>query len=599
MVASIAQNNIGINNPTPDASAALDIWANDKGLLIPRMTTAQREAIPTPSNGLLVFDKSWGSFWYYKNGSEGWIEIGQSVNQSEIFDQDHDTYITTEETSDENIIHLYIAGTEKAAFRGNNFEQPNNGSSVFIGRMAGENDDLSNNKNVFIGYLSGMDNGTGEKNAAIGENSLNNNTTGSFNTALGSGSLFANTTGENNVGIGGALGSNTTGNNNVSVGKDAHPGFGGDISDIVAIGYYALHSNGTGASNPNDGQWNTAVGTQALSVNSTGYANTAVGFTSLNSNNGNNNTATGYRSLLGNSAGNNNCAFGSESLYGSSNNNNNCAFGYNTLHFNSADNNTAIGNQVMTNNAGASNTGVGSYALKTNGSGYGNVATGFFSLTNNNVGFNNTAAGNYSLYDNSNGYDNTAFGYGSLYANQSGYKNTAIGKDAFSSAINFHNSTAIGYDAQPSGSNTVQIGNSAISSIGGYANWTNVSDGRFKTNVKENVQGLDFIMKLRPVTYNLDMDAIAGFNKTPDTLRLNESERLKGAEAQIGFIAQEVEEAAKELNFDFHGVDKPKNENSHYGLRYAEFVVPLVQAMQEQQEIIEELKKRIEQLEKK
>jgi len=60
-----------------------------------------------------------------------------------------------------------------------------------------------------------------------------------------------------------------------------------------------------------------------------------------------------------------------------------------------------------------------------------------------------------------------------------------------------------------------------------------------------------------------------------------------------------VEEAAIELGFDFHGVDKPKNENSHYGLRYAEFVVPLVKAMQEQQAIIEKLEKRIEELEKK
>jgi len=102
------------------------------------------------------------------------------------------------------------------------------------------------------------------------------------------------------------------------------------------------------------------------------------------------------------------------------------------------------------------------------------------------------------------------------------------------------------------------------------------------------------------------MDAIARYHKTPDSLRLAESEQLKAAEVQIGFIAQEVEEAAAALGFDFHGVDKPKNEESHYGLRYAEFVVPLVKGMQEQQAIIqeqqamiEELVKRIEELENK
>jgi hypothetical protein len=87
------------------------------------------------------------------------------------------------------------------------------------------------------------------------------------------------------------------------------------------------------------------------------------------------------------------------------------------------------------------------------------------------------------------------------------------------------------------------------------------------------------------------MNAIADFNKTPDSLRLPESERLKEAEIQSGFIAQEVEAAALSTGYDFHGVDKPQNDTSHYGLRYAEFVVPLVKAVQEQQEQIELLKK--------
>jgi trimeric autotransporter adhesin len=66
---------------------------------------------------------------------------------------------------------------------------------------------------------------------------------------------------------------------------------------------------------------------------------------------------------------------------------------------------------------------------------------------------------------------------------------------------------------------------------------------------------------------------------------------------QTGFIAQDVEAAAKELNFDFSGVDAPKNENDFYGLRYAEFVVPLVKAVQEQQGIIENQNQKIKSLE--
>ena len=57
-----------------------------------------------------------------------------------------------------------------------------------------------------------------------------------------------------------------------------------------------------------------------------------------------------------------------------------------------------------------------------------------------------------------------------------------------------------------------------------------------------------------------------------------------------GFIAQEVEEAAKKLDFSFSGVDKPQSEGGLYGLRYDNFVAPLVKAVQELSKQNEELK---------
>ncbi|HRD52410.1 MAG TPA: hypothetical protein PKY96_07150, partial [Flavobacteriales bacterium] len=60
-----------------------------------------------------------------------------------------------------------------------------------------------------------------------------------------------------------------------------------------------------------------------------------------------------------------------------------------------------------------------------------------------------------------------------------------------------------------------------------------------------------------------------------------------------GFLAQEVETAANETGFTFSGVDAPDNAGDLYGLRYAEFVVPLVKAVQEQQAVIEELQREI------
>ena len=59
-----------------------------------------------------------------------------------------------------------------------------------------------------------------------------------------------------------------------------------------------------------------------------------------------------------------------------------------------------------------------------------------------------------------------------------------------------------------------------------------------------------------------------------------------------------MEAVASQLGYEFSGVDVPKNANDFYGLRYSDFVVPIVKAMQEQQNMILEQKQKIEELEK-
>jgi hypothetical protein len=63
---------IGSTNP-PHPSAELDVNSSTKGFLVPRMTTAQRNAITSPSVGLQVFDTTTNSFWYY-NGT-AWTNV--------------------------------------------------------------------------------------------------------------------------------------------------------------------------------------------------------------------------------------------------------------------------------------------------------------------------------------------------------------------------------------------------------------------------------------------------------------------------------------------------------------------------------------------
>ena len=69
------------------------------------------------------------------------------------------------------------------------------------------------------------------------------------------------------------------------------------------------------------------------------------------------------------------------------------------------------------------------------------------------------------------------------------------------------NCTGVGYGAYASASNLVEIGNWTVTSIGGYAGWTNFSDGRYKKSVREDVPGLAFIRLLHPVTYTLDFQS--------------------------------------------------------------------------------------------
>ena len=69
-------------------------------------------------------------------------------------------------------------------------------------------------------------------------------------------------------------------------------------------------------------------------------------------------------------------------------------------------------------------------------------------------------------------------------------------------------------------------------------------------------------------------------------------------EVLSGFSAQEVEQAAAAAGYEFSGVDKPKNANDFYGLRYGDFVVPLVKAVQEQQVLIKALQQEVADLKK-
>ena len=420
----------------------------------------------------------------------------------------------------------------------------------------------------------------------------------------------------------------------------SHPAFTGN----TAVGYSALRGTYPNYSAQGLTGHNTAIGSYALYSNEWGSYNTANGSYALYSNTGGgNNTAIGYYALYANKSSNN-TANGSYALYSNTTGNNNTAVGYYALYSNTTgQRNVANGRDALySNTTGAYNTAIGCGTLYTNSTGIYNSAIGANVLSNNTSGNYNTAIGNEALLYNTSGNFNTAIGYMAFRTNISGDYNIAIGRsysnntsgsyntivgcnagpysNNINNIINF--STTIGYGAQVTTSNQVRIGNASITSIGGYAAWSNISDGRIKKNIRKDVPGLAFINDLQPITYNLDMDAIDELMKyeepevtdegmevpPPKSEKLIELERkareAKEQQVQTGFVAQDVEKAAKGVGYDFSGVDV--DEMGIYSLRYAEFVVPLVKAVQELsqqndrlQEQINELNKRIEALERK
>ena len=110
--------------------------------------------------------------------------------------------------------------------------------------------------------------------------------------------------------------------------------------------------------------------------------------------------------------------------------------------------------------------------------------------------------------------------------------------------------------------NKIVLGNASASKVGGYGNWSNYSDRRVKENISySNKLGLDFILKLKTATYNYKADT-------------NKRHR-------DGLIAQDVEQALKELGVNFSGLITDDDKDKTLNLSYSDFVLPLINAVQE------------------
>jgi len=465
---------INTDGSTANASSLLDVKSTDKGILVPRMSKTDRNAIVAPATGLLIFQNAPDSigFYYYSGSKWLWLATAND-NQAWLTTGNQGTNITTNFLGTTDDMPLYLKVFNERSGRIDN-----------------------NNRNTFFGFRTGKGLTSGTGNTLIGHTAGETMTIGNKNILVGTGAgYFANNFFEENVGVGDSALNGIAGRFNTAIG---HYTLRNNIGNSnVALGLSAGNANTTGLAN-------TFIGTGAGQRNTTASENVFVGQnTGLNNSigtrnvfvgqgagqltdNGNNNVIIGHRAgwgaassnysvLIGDSAGfshstgnavNGVVFIGSKSGWQSISINNvfvGTQTGYNNV---SGFRNTFIGTRAGFNNINSDdNTFIGYIAGNGNTSGANNASIGSSTLYSNQLGFYNAAVGDSALYNTGSGAalvtegsGNTGIGFRTLYTNTTGSNNTALGNNANVTTANLSNATAIGYRAAVGQSNSIVLG---------------------------------------------------------------------------------------------------------------------------------------------
>lgn len=480
------------------------------------------------------------------NGSRGGFAVGGfsptkgTATDNYLFVQDDSTRIYTGDT-------VSGFGVENLGLSASSSYMKMTPNNYFIGHNAGEN--TVGLYNTFIGFESGLENTTGTENIFIGYESGYSNLSGTENVFLGNGSGFSNIDGYDNVFIGNWSGYlNTSGIFNVFVGNNTGSANTTGRSNVF-IGDAAGESNTIGNSNIFIGDWSGAsnidgqdnifMGDGAGGLNISGSYNVFIGAGSGSENiSGLGNVFIGDASGLANTDGSDNVFLGGESGY--------------------------------SNTIGINNVFLGA------GSGYTNIN-----------GAENVFLGPEAGYLNEDGYGNTFLGSYSGQTNVSGIHNVYLGYEAGLEATGDSN-VFIGYGAGSFelGSNKLYIENSDDSApliwgdfntdevqINGDLCYTGIfgacSDIRYKKNLKPISNTLINLKNLQAYYYDWKIDEFPDMTFTDRT--------------QIGVMAQDLEKIYPEL--------VKTDQNGYKSVDYSKLSVVLLEAIKEQQKLIDELNK--------
>lgn len=430
--------------------------------------------------------------------------------------------------------------------------------NTFIGAYAGWQTSIGS-YNTITGAYAGLSNSTGSENIFLGSYAGAGNSSGSKNFFGGYYAGYSNFSGRRNIGIGNrALYESAEDSMNIAIGDSS--GYYNRASENVFIGSLAGKNNMLGTPN-------VFIGTKA------GYMNTG----------GSLNTFTGYRSGIQNNTGQNNTFVGAQTGIMNTTGSNNTLLGYNTdvittdlvyataigsgaragisdaVCIGDTTRNTTVGiGTAYPSKAGlVVNTTVGGQVHAM----FGSNTTGI-SLESNwpGIGFNSYYnAGRRYISNGYSGHLNLDMTNGSFYILIHG-NGTANNLAPYDKGVAFIDGSGSSGAFIPYFGNVYNLGTLANRWLAVYAtNGTiQTSDAREKKNIAPLGYGLRQVMQLKPVSYQW-------------------KNKQAGEQVMLGLLAQDVQKIIPEVITESDGI---------YGMRTAALIPVLIKAVQEQQAII-------------
>jgi trimeric autotransporter adhesin len=348
----LAQVKIGGDLGSPHASAVLELESNNKGLLLPRLTTAQMQGITNAAKGLLVFNTTDSVF--YMRLDTGWARLATGTNVWAV--SGNHAYNSNSGNlgigTNDPVSKLHLVGNMQVD---GNINMPNSTPTTGVIYKEGipflHNAGLVVQQNVYLGTGAGSFNTLAKKNVAIGSYALANSD-GADNIAIGFRAAYALVGGSSyteslkNLFVGYLCGENATGGiNNVALGNEAGYNLQAGSAGNVLVG-------STAGRNLTTGVGNVLVGNNVQTV--TGYFNTGLGANSgIAMAGGFYNTWAGNDALKSNKNGLYNLALGSQAAAADTNGSYNVYLGAFAGNNTQGSNNVFIGPFAGSGDAGA------------------------------------------------------------------------------------------------------------------------------------------------------------------------------------------------------------------------------------------------------